>query len=88
MLSKSYDIHEFIDKVKGRSCLEIIQIADREATAAERIICKQCRHDRCEELVGYACSLKDIILFMRYGICTRRTRHLNLSAFRHGCLNN
>jgi hypothetical protein len=40
MLSESFDISEFISKVKGQSELEIIHMADLEATEAERHLYK------------------------------------------------
>ena len=46
MLSSSFDISEFIDKVKGHSDQEIIYMADREATAAERYVHQhKCKSD-------------------------------------------
>lgn len=88
MLSSSFSIDEFMEKVKGHTFQEIIQTANQEATSAERIICKQCRQGGCDPIVGYACFLKDFILYMRYGVRTRRMRHLNLAAFRQTRLNN
>jgi hypothetical protein len=88
MLSTSFDIDEFMEIVKGHSFQEIIQTADREATEAERIVCKQCRLGGCDPIVGYAHCLKDFILYMRYGVRTRRLRHLNLAAFQLSGLDN
>ncbi len=88
MLSSSFSIDEFMEKVKGHTVHEIIQSANQEATAAERIVCKQCRQGGCDTIVGYACCLKDFILYIRYGVRTRRMRHLNLAAFRQTRLNN
>ena len=41
-----------------------------------------------DPIVGYARCLKDFILYMRYGVRTRRMRHRNLAAFRQACLDN
>ncbi|MFZ1987110.1 MAG: hypothetical protein WAU91_22060, partial [Desulfatitalea sp.] len=67
--------------VKGHSFQEIIHIADQEATAAERAVFKQCQDGGCDQIIRYAGCLKDFILYMRYGVRTRKTRHLNLAAF-------
>ena len=88
MLSSSFSIDEFMEKVKGHTFHEIIQTANQEATAAERIVCKHCRQGDCDPIVGYARCLKDFILFIRYGVRTRRMRHLNLAAFRQTHLDN
>ncbi|MBI5894653.1 MAG: hypothetical protein HZB24_01100 [Desulfobacterales bacterium] len=83
MLSSSFSIDEFMEKVKGHTFQEIIQTTDREATAAERMVCKLCRQGGCDPIVGYARCLKDFILYMRHGVRTRRLSRLNLSAFKH-----
>ncbi len=88
MLSSSFSIDEFMEKVKGHTVHEIIQTANQEATAAERIVCKQCRQGGCDPIVGYASCLKDFILYIRYGVRTRRLSRLNLSAFTVARLNN
>ena len=88
MLSSSFSIDEFIEKVKGHTFHEIIQSANQEATAAERIVYKRCRRGDCDPIVGYARCLKDFILYIRYGVRTRRMRHLNLAAFRQTRLDN
>jgi hypothetical protein len=36
MISKSYNIREFIDAVKGKPSSEIIMLANQEATQADR----------------------------------------------------
>ena len=82
MLSASFNIDEFMNKVKDQSFEEIIQSADQEATAAERIVYKRCCSDGCGPVAGYARNLKDLILYLRYGVRTRRMRRLNLAEFR------
>jgi len=85
MLSSSFDISEFIRKVEGRCDQEIIYLADKEATAAERYIYKRqkCMQKNngtldCADAGHYALLLKDIVLYLRYGVQTRSVRELDL----------
>lgn len=84
MLSKKYDIREFIEKVRDLSFEEVIVLADREATFTERHLYRDCRQRKCEQASRYARSLKDFIVFMRHGVLTSSIRGLNLSGFRVG----
>ena len=86
MLSSSFDISEFIKRVKGHSDQEIIFLADQEATATERYLY---RHRNCQQKVSkaedcadarhYAVLLKDFVLYMRYGVLTHSVRELHLT---------
>lgn len=78
MLSTSFDICEFIDKVKGHNDDEIIYFADQEATEAERHLYKRAKVENCDNARSYVVQLKDIVLFMRYGIRTHALRRLDL----------
>jgi hypothetical protein len=78
MLSASFDINEFIDKVKGRSDHEIIYMADREATEAERHCYKRSNGENAEDARSYATLLKDVVLYMRHGIQTHAVRQIDL----------
>ncbi|MGD9365142.1 MAG: hypothetical protein PVH87_05560 [Desulfobacteraceae bacterium] len=79
MLSSSFDICEFIDKVKDHSKHEILYLADREATEAERHLYKHSLKDNNEAARSYAVQLKDIVLYMRHGVRTRAVRQIDLS---------
>ena len=81
MLSRQYDIGEFVEKVKGCSVDEVIMLTNQEATEIERHLYKDCPASRCEAARNYAVSLKDFILFMRHGVVTRSTQGINLSCF-------
>ena len=81
MLSDDYNIGKFIEKIRGCSFEEIILLTDREATKTERHLYKYCRKENCEPARRYALTLKDFILFMRYGVLTRWTRGLDLYGF-------
>jgi hypothetical protein len=76
MLSESFDISEFISKVEGQSDQEIIYMADLEATAAERHLYKHKRDENFENAKNYATLLKDVVLYLRYGIRTHSVRQL------------
>lgn len=79
MLSSSFDIYEFIEKVKGHSGQEIIYLADQEATEAERHLFKQCPVENGEHASNYAMLLKDVVLYMRHGIQTHAVRQIDLA---------
>lgn len=81
MLSTSFDICEFIDKVKGHNTQEIIYLADQEATEAERHVYKVAKTDNCDNARSYVMLLKDIVLYIRHGIRTHGVRQLDLTLF-------
>ena len=81
MLSSSFNIKEFIEKAKGHTYLDIIWMADQEATAAERCFYKLgCKGDS-DKMMYYSRCLKDFILYMRHGVRTQKIRNLQLNAF-------
>ncbi len=77
MLSESYDISEFISKVKGQSAHEIIYMADLEATEAERHLFKHKNGDDRESVKNYAKLIKDFVLYIRYGVQTHSVRQID-----------
>ena len=81
MLSSSFDICEFMDKVKGHSGQEIIIMADQEATEAERHLYKQSPEESREYARAYVAQLKDVVLYMRHGIRTQAVRQIELPVF-------
>jgi hypothetical protein len=78
MLSSSFDIYEFIDKVKGHSSQEIIYLADQEATEAERHIYKKRQVESGDDAFHYVMLLKDVVLYLRHGIQTHAVRRIDL----------
>ena len=70
MISDRCDFNEFVLEAKGRDYQEIIYLAEREATEAERRYYHARRPNpektRCGQ--DYARCLKSFISFMRYGI--------------------
>ena len=81
MVSSSFDIDEFFSKIKDRSYQEIIVLADREATAGERLECKTLENTERSRIVHYVGCLKDFILYLRHGVRTRAIRDLDLAPF-------
>lgn len=89
MLSTTFDIPQFLDKVKKRSHEDIILLANQEATAAERYVVKHlqtgCGNEKKDsakalpQIRSYVLFLKDLILYLRHGILTRNVRSLNLN---------
>jgi hypothetical protein len=93
MISQSCDFNEFLERVKNRDYLEVIYLADKEATEAERLKYRL-RARRLvppEACVCYADALKGFIRFMRYGVKSpsmKRSQHKGLQAFRESALEN
>ena len=83
MLSPSFDIAEFMNKVKKYEIDDIIYLTDKEATEVERCIYKgrSCSGRDERQLRDYALILKDLILYMRHGLRTKAMRHLDLTEF-------
>ena len=82
MLSSSFDIYEFFDKVKGHSGQEIIYLADKEATEAERHLYKKRPVETGENASNYVMLLKDVVLYMRHGIQTQAVRQIDLASMK------
>jgi hypothetical protein len=68
MISPECEIVDFIKKVKDKDVLEIIHLANQEATEAERNSLRKMRKRDSAGFCGkeYADSLKKFINFMRY----------------------
>jgi hypothetical protein len=70
MKSDSYDIFTFIDEMGEKNYLDIIYLAEQEATRAERCFYHpHCgTYDSLADIRLYADTLKRFIRFMRYGV--------------------
>ncbi len=70
MISNDCDISQFISATAGKDALDIIELADKEATEAERNRyrsgAESARRRQCG--LQYATQLKDLIFFIRYGV--------------------
>lgn len=91
MISQSCDFDEFIESVRDRDYLEVIYLADKEATEAERLKYRSKARSIVppEACDGYADVLKGFIRFMRYGVKSpsmEDTSHEGLQAFREAAL--
>ena len=93
MISQSCDFDEFLESIRDRDYLEVIYLADKEATEAERLKYRL----RAKTILlphacaGYADALKGFIRFMRYGVKSpsiEDTLHEGLLAFREAALEN
>ena len=69
MLSETMDISDFLKRVDGMDFNEIVWLADREATDAQRLVLKGRRQDanRLAAADCYAGQLVDMIQYLRYG---------------------
>ena len=84
MISSSCSIREFADALQGKDYLEIIYIAEQEATEAERSLyrpktAKSFRQNGGEK---YANLLKDFIFYIRYGVKTPAISDSDFQMFR------
>lgn len=91
MISQSCDFDEFLQRMRDRDYLEVIYLADKEATEAERLKyrSKARRLDPLEACVCYADLLKGFIRFMRYGVKSSSMEcghHEGLQALREAAL--
>ena len=91
MISQSCDFDEFLENVRNRDYLDVIYLADKEATEAERLKyrSRSRRLDPPEACAGYADVLKGFIRFMRYGVKSPSMEdipHEGLQAFREAAL--
>jgi hypothetical protein len=93
MLSKSCDFDEFLERVRDRDYLEVIYLADKEATEAERLKYRS-RAGKVvppEACSGYVDTLKGFIRFMRYGVKSPSMENAlrkGLQAFREAVIEN
>ena len=75
---------EFLDKARDQNVQGVLLLAEQEATAVERRLCRKDRATpRDARLRDYAATLKEFIGFLRYGVKTRKVRRLDLEAFSH-----
>ncbi len=71
MISQACDLEQFIEAISDRDYLEVIYLADKEATEAERIKYRSKVPPSTPPREGcphYADVLKGFIYFMRYGV--------------------
>jgi hypothetical protein len=70
MISSDCDIYEFVESLGDKDYLDIIFLADREATEVERIALqsgyKIGKKQNCPK--DYADNLKDLIVFLKYTV--------------------
>jgi hypothetical protein len=91
MISQSCDFDEFLERVRDRDYLDVIYLADKEATEAERLKYRSRtkRPAPPEACAQYVDTLKGFIRFMRYGVKSpsmEDTPHEGLQAFREAAL--
>jgi hypothetical protein len=70
MISESYSIKEFVEAIRNKDYLEIVYLADQEATEAERFSNRLKARNGIQKETSreYANTLKDFIVFLRHGI--------------------
>ena len=75
MISKKFDIEEFVEVVKGKDSQEVIALAVEEATKADRMVMKTRKQGKTEKLQTYSRQLKRLINYHRYVMKpSRRTK--------------
>jgi hypothetical protein len=67
MISSKFDINDFLETQRDKDYFDIIFMADKEATKAERIALQSGYEigERERSLKVYADDLKDLIIFLR-----------------------
>jgi len=93
MISQSCDFDEFFESVRDRDYLDVIYLADKEATEAERLKYRsRAGRTLCSETcLDYADALKGFIRYMRYGVKSPSMEYSlreGLQAFREAALEN
>jgi hypothetical protein len=70
MISSNCNFSDFVAAIKNEDYHDIIYLADREATAAERLLYRRGVADDEKKKCGqrYASILKDLISYMRYNV--------------------
>jgi hypothetical protein len=71
MISKKCSIEEFVETVKGKDSQEVIALAVKEATKADRLIMKQREQSKIENIQNYSHQLKRLINYHRYVVKPR-----------------
>ena len=93
MISQSCDFDEFMDGIRDLDYLQVIYLADKEATEAERLKYRSRtrRLEPPEACAGYGDVLKGFIRYMRYGVKSlsmEDSLHEGIQAFREAALEN
>ena len=83
MISDLCRMRDFIDATRDKDLQEVIYLADREATEAERLYYRGDVADARRASCGrrYARRLKHLITFMRYGIRPSEVSREDLALF-------
>lgn len=66
MISKKFNIEEFVEAVKGKDSQEVISLAVDEATKADRKVMKTRKQTKTERIQTYSRQLKQLINYHRY----------------------
>ena len=70
MISKSCDLRGFLEAVRDKDYRDVLYLAEKEATEAERPSYQQKQEEELgkQAKTSYAKILKDFMFFMRYGV--------------------
>lgn len=74
MISKTCNIEEFVEAVKGKKSWDVLMLALEEADRADRMIRRNCRDTEAAPCLDrqYARQLKQLINYFRYAVKPRR----------------
>ena len=80
MISTKCSIEEFVEAVKDKDPQEVIALAVKEATKADRKVMKTRKQGKTEKLETYSRQLKRLINYHRYAVkpCFRIKKTYNL----------
>ena len=87
MISPSCDFKTFVDEMRHRAYLDIIYLAEQESLEAWRMAQRRIRTGSADqqESLRYAETLKELIFFLRNGICPRESRKEDRALFEVVC---
>jgi hypothetical protein len=73
MISRECHFSEFVGAVRGKDYYEVMQLAELEATAAERLFLRVRTDEPCKQRCGkdYARRIKLLIDYLRYEVKPR-----------------
>ncbi len=83
MISSTCNFREFMETVGDQSRADLIHTVVTEATEAERLFYRMKKtpeRPERDEARQYASMLKDLVTFLRYGVCTSMLRRADLSS--------
>jgi hypothetical protein len=83
MISSDCDFSDFVAAIKDKPIMDVIYLADQEATAAERLFYRNGKNGDQKKNCGkkYASVLKDLVSYMKYDIKLKNSKNEHFDLF-------